>query len=93
MSRLSVETDDRKYKVVMENDGTTNAYRYNERMWNITGDKLVLTLAQDLESTREKLRNISEMFTLAHGLLTIEQKMEVSAMMEKRQQARTNETT
>ncbi|HBI00870.1 MAG TPA: hypothetical protein DDY18_04520 [Flavobacterium sp.] len=90
MSRLSVKTDDQKYEYRMEDDGSAIGYRYGEPCVNFTGDKIILTFAQDLESTREKLANISEMFTLAHGLLTIEQKMQVSEMMEKRQQARTN---
>ncbi len=91
--RLLVKTDDQKYEVRMFDDGQMTCVRYGQIERIITGDKLVLTLAQDLDSTREKLKNISEMFTLAHGLLTIEQKMQVSEMMEKRQQARVNETT
>lgn len=54
--QLEVTTDNGKYTVILPADGGLKALRYGEK-WqdDLCGNGLVLTLAQDLESTREEL--------------------------------------
>lgn len=53
--RLRVATDDNKYEVVIDAGGEFYATRHGERWRDLTGDKLILGLAQDLEEARERI--------------------------------------
>lgn len=50
---LRIEVGDGKYTVVCEEDGALSCLRYDAEWRNLTGDKMVLTLAQEVQSLRE----------------------------------------
>lgn len=52
---LNVTTGDGKYTVVQKASGAVHALRHNEPWRDCIGDKLVLTLAQDVAEMRSQL--------------------------------------
>jgi hypothetical protein len=76
---LYVGTDDKKYTVVQKKDGHIHALRYGEKWRDCVGDNLVLTLAQDLQSTREKLFSLRKSLEILVGASS---KEELTAMLE-----------
>jgi hypothetical protein len=50
---LKVLTKDKKYTVVQHDDGRLEILRYGEHWRDETGDQLILTLAQDLDESRD----------------------------------------
>jgi hypothetical protein len=50
---LNVSTNDGKYTIIQHKDGSVEALRYGEKWRDCTGDKLILTLAQDLQAMKE----------------------------------------
>lgn len=60
MSDLNVTTSDGKYTVIQDRDGLLFALRHGQS-WHgrdMTGDNLVLTLAQDLRAARERIKEL-----------------------------------
>lgn len=55
---LSVTTANFKYTLIQEADGRLHTLRHGEPWRDCTGDKLILTLAQDLEAARERIREL-----------------------------------
>ena len=57
-SSLEITTSDGKYTVVQTVDGRLMCYR-NGGLWRVmTGDKLLLCLAQELEAARAEIRSL-----------------------------------
>lgn len=57
---LRVALDGGKYEVVQEAGGKAYALRHGEHWRDLTGDKLVLSLAYDLVEARERIANLEE---------------------------------
>lgn len=55
-SSLEITVGDGKYTVVQTTDGRLLAHRNGEPWRDLTGDKLVLCLAQELDSARAEIR-------------------------------------
>jgi len=53
--RLRVTIYDGKYTVIMNTNGGLRALRYGDEWRDLTGDGLVLALAQEVEELREKM--------------------------------------
>lgn len=60
MNRLEVSLENGKYTVVQEPNGSVKALRYGEEWRDLTGDKLVLCLAQEVEALQEKVRELEK---------------------------------
>ena len=56
---LSVSIENGKYTVVQEDDGTVCVQRFGEDWRGVTGDKLILTLAYEIDKLREQLKGVS----------------------------------
>ncbi len=54
---LSISVDSDKYTVIQEVDGRLHALRYGLPWRELSGDKLVLSLAQEIERLREALHH------------------------------------
>jgi len=52
---LNVTVADGKYTVIQDNTGRTSAFRYGDEWRDLTGDGLVLALAQEVETLRAEL--------------------------------------
>lgn len=53
MNETRIDLDDGKYTVIHDNGVNFRALRYGEEWRSLTGDKLVLTMAQEIERLRE----------------------------------------
>jgi len=53
---LKVPVGHNKYTVVFDSEGNLSALRYGEKWRDCIGDGLILTLAQDLDDLRNKVR-------------------------------------
>lgn len=53
--RLMVTVYDGKYTVIQEADGRLHALCYGEHWRDCSGDNLILALAQEVESLRERI--------------------------------------
>lgn len=53
--RLNVPVDNGKHTVIMEANGRLHALRHGEPWQDLSGNKLVYTLAAELEEARERL--------------------------------------
>lgn len=53
---LEITVGDGKYTVVQTTDGRLTAHRNGEPLRDLTGDKLVLCLAQELDAARAEIR-------------------------------------
>lgn len=58
-SRNALEVADGKYTIVGIEDGKLHALRHGEPWRDLVGDKLVLSLAQELLEAREALREMN----------------------------------
>lgn len=56
---LSVIVGDGKYTVVQDSRGYLRALRYGEEWRDCCGDKLILTLAQEVDNLRRKISDNS----------------------------------
>lgn len=56
---MRVTVQDGKYTVIMENDGRLHALRHGEPWRDCVGDKLILALAQEVETLREKVKELT----------------------------------
>lgn len=56
MNRLEVSVDNGKYTIIMKENGSMEALRHGETWRDLTGDGMVLALAQEIEELREKLK-------------------------------------
>lgn len=57
MSYLTVSVDNGKYTVIQNDDGSLKALRYGKEWQDLTGNNLVLALAQALEAERGITKN------------------------------------
>ena len=57
---LRVTVYDGKYTVVMDAGGRMRALRHGEEWRDLTGDGLVLALAQEIEELRDQLRRLHD---------------------------------
>ena len=57
-SPLEITVGDGKYTVVQTTDGRVVALRNGEPWRDLTGDKLLLCLAQELEAARAEIRSL-----------------------------------
>lgn len=57
---LHVTTLDGKYTVILPEDGKLHALRYGQPWRECVGDSLILTLAQDIETLRERLKTAQQ---------------------------------
>ena len=55
---LRVETSDGKYTVILSEEKGLYALRHSEHWRDLTGDKLILALAQEIEGLRKTLRDL-----------------------------------
>jgi hypothetical protein len=53
---MRVDVENGKYTVVFEEDGRLHVLRYGEKWRDCIGDKLILALAQEIETLREQLK-------------------------------------
>lgn len=60
MSMLNVSIDNGKYTVIQNDDGTVSVNRYGECWREVTGDKLILALAYEIDRLREELNKPKE---------------------------------
>lgn len=59
-NEFRVTTSDGKYTVVLPEGGGLHALRYGEPWRDLVGDNLVLTLAQDVETLRQKVIRLED---------------------------------
>lgn len=53
---MRVDVENGKYTVVFEEDNRLHVLRYGEPWRDCIGDKLILALAQEIETLREQLK-------------------------------------
>jgi hypothetical protein len=52
---MRIELENKKYTVVLDDDGDFYALRYGERWRELGGDKLILSMAQRIDELQEEL--------------------------------------
>jgi hypothetical protein len=62
---LRVDVEGGKYTVIQDHNGELKALRYGQPWRNLSGDKLVLCLAQELDQRRTDAKELSENIKLA----------------------------
>jgi hypothetical protein len=58
---MNVTLEDGKYTVIQNPNGSLEALRYGEKWRDCTGDKLILSLAQEVENLRNKIKDLEEL--------------------------------
>jgi hypothetical protein len=58
--RLKVSVDNGKYTVIMAQNGSMKCLRYGEEWRDLTGDGMVLALAQEIEALRKAGNNLRD---------------------------------
>lgn len=60
MNPVDVATSDGKYFVIQNDQGYVMVRRYGEAWRDVTGDKLILQLAMDLQDARDRIKELTD---------------------------------
>jgi hypothetical protein len=71
-----VHVADMKYSVILHDDGTMEALRYEEPWRDLTGDKLVYNLAYELNQVRQTLQQLRTLHSEVNDIFDIQDNYE-----------------